>query len=130
MLGIMAVMDQKDFYTLVVGPGSGMCKDGFAGLRVDAPRAVASIGSQALNAPHYGRYGPEGQLPEAYRCVSVFSTLLGSTADTCDASACEDFWKNFSLFPPVRWIRFLRSAMSCGGDSFSRMVPTFLIGSA
>ena len=26
MLGIMAVMDQKDFYTLVVGPGSGMCK--------------------------------------------------------------------------------------------------------
>ena len=26
MLGIMAVMDQKDFHTLVVGPGSGMCK--------------------------------------------------------------------------------------------------------
>ena len=83
------------------------------------PSRCASIGSQALNAPHYGRYGPEGQLPEVYRCVSVFSAMLGSTADTCDASACEDFWKNFSLFPPVRWIRFPRSAMSCGGDSFS-----------
>ena len=43
MLGIMAVMDQKDFYTLVVGPGSGMCKVGFAGLRVDAPRAVLRL---------------------------------------------------------------------------------------
>ena len=42
MLGIMAVMDQ-DFYTLVVGPGSGMCKVGFAGLRVDAPRAVLRL---------------------------------------------------------------------------------------
>ena len=43
MLSIMAVMDQKDFYTLVVGPGSGMCKVGFAGLRVDAPRAVLRL---------------------------------------------------------------------------------------
>ena len=65
---------------LVVGPGSGMCKYGFAGLRVDAPRAVLRL------------------LPEAYRCVSVFSALLGSTADTCDALACEDFWKNFYFF--------------------------------
>ena len=29
--------------------------------------------------------------------VSVFSTLLGSTADTCSASVYEDFWKNFKL---------------------------------
>ena len=43
MLGIMVVMDQKDFYTLVVGPGSGMCKVGFAGFRVDAPRAVLRL---------------------------------------------------------------------------------------
>ena len=43
MLGIMAVMDQKDFYMLVVGPGSGMCKYGFAGLRVGAPRAVLRL---------------------------------------------------------------------------------------
>ena len=28
MLGIMAVMDQEDFYMLVVGPGSGMCTGG------------------------------------------------------------------------------------------------------
>ena len=28
--------------------------------------------------------------------VSVFSTLLGSTADTCMASVYEAFWKNFS----------------------------------
>ena len=26
MLGIMAVMDQEDFYMFVVGPGSGMCE--------------------------------------------------------------------------------------------------------
>ena len=29
--------------------------------------------------------------------VSVFSTLLGSTADTCSASVYEDCWKNFTL---------------------------------
>ena len=29
--------------------------------------------------------------------VSVFSTLLGSTADTCSASVYEAFWKNFTL---------------------------------
>ena len=31
------------------------------------------------------------------RNVSVFSTLLGSTADTCSASVFEAFWKNFTL---------------------------------
>ena len=30
--------------------------------------------------------------------VSVFSTLLGSTADTCSASVYEAFWKNFTRF--------------------------------
>ena len=35
MLGIMAVMDHEDFYMLVVGPGSGMCK-------------VVGIGSYAI----------------------------------------------------------------------------------
>ena len=30
--------------------------------------------------------------------VSVFSTLLGSTADTCSASVYEAFWKNFKRF--------------------------------
>ena len=47
------------------------------------------------------------RLPEEYRVayfreddsrnVSVFSTLLGSTADTCLASVFEAFWKNFTL---------------------------------
>ena len=30
--------------------------------------------------------------------VSVFSTLLGSTADTCSASVYEAFWKTFTRF--------------------------------
>ena len=30
--------------------------------------------------------------------VSVFSTLLGSTADTCSASLYEAFWKNPTRF--------------------------------
>ena len=67
MLGIMAVMDQKDFYTLVIGLGSGMCRL-VCWFACRCLSRCASIGSlQALNAWHYGRYGPEGQLPEAYR---------------------------------------------------------------
>ena len=43
-----------------------------------------------------------------------------STADTRDASAYEDFWKNFSHFLPVRWIRFLRSILDLGASLFQR----------
>ena len=32
------------------------------------------------------------------RMDSIFSTLLGSTADTCSASVYEAFWKNFTRF--------------------------------
>ena len=48
-------------------------------------------------------------LPEEYRfaffwemtpgMVSVFSTLLGSTADTCSASVYEAFFEEFYAFP-------------------------------
>ena len=42
MLGIMAVMNQKDSTTLVVNPGSGMCRVGFTGY--DAPRVMFPSG--------------------------------------------------------------------------------------
>ena len=77
-----------------------MCKAGFSG--VYAPRAVL---------PEVYRSGSHlfELLSEEYRVayfwemtpgmVSVFSTLLGSTADTCSASVHEAFffWKNFTL---------------------------------
>ena len=42
MLGIMAVMNQKDSTTLVVNHGSGMCRVGFTGY--DAPRVIFPSG--------------------------------------------------------------------------------------
>ena len=42
MLGILAVMNQKDSTTLVVNHGSGMCRVGFTGY--DAPRVVFPSG--------------------------------------------------------------------------------------
>ena len=61
MVGIVAGMDQKDSC-------SGMYKASYAGC--DALRAVSfSLVWQASSAQHSGRYGPEGQLPEACRLL-------------------------------------------------------------
>ena len=57
MLGIVAVMDQKDSYALFLG--SGMCKAWFAGI---FPLALCSSCGSCPDALHHGRYGPEGQL--------------------------------------------------------------------
>ena len=59
MLGIMAVMDQKDCIALSVS-GSGMCKARVAGIL--HLTLCSSLGCQAHDVPHRGRYEPEGQL--------------------------------------------------------------------
>ena len=57
MLGIMAVMNQKDSTTLVVNLGSGMCRVGFTGY--DAPCVMFRSGvAKPQDALHFGRYGP------------------------------------------------------------------------
>ena len=40
-----------------------------------------------------------------FRLVSVFCVALGSTVDTCGASVYKAFWKIFSHFYLIRWIR-------------------------
>ena len=48
---------------LVVDSGSGLCRDGISGFS----RAVfLFVVVKPKDAPHPGRYVPEGQLPEAY----------------------------------------------------------------
>ena len=54
-----------------------------------------------------------------FRLVSVFCVALGSTADTCGASVYKAFWKNFSHFYLIRWIRILRSILDSRSFSFS-----------
>ena len=109
MLGILAGTDLKDSC-------SGMYKAGFSG--VSAPRAVLPEAYRNLGL--FGRWRVfflrplvSGShlfelLPEEYRVayfremtpgmVSVFSTLLGSTADTCSASVYEAFFEEFYAF--------------------------------
>ena len=94
---------------------SGMYKAGFSG--VSAPRAVLPEAYRKIVS--FGRWRvfflrplvSGGHLfvlwPEEYRVaffwkmtpgmVSVFSTLVGSTADACSASLYEAFSKNFTL---------------------------------
>ena len=58
MLGIKAVLDQKNSYALFLD--SGMCKAGIAGTFHLAMCLFSGL--QAHDARHHGRYGPEGQL--------------------------------------------------------------------
>ena len=102
MLGILAGTDLK--YSC-----SGMCKAGFSG--VYAPRAVLLEVYRKIGFWEMTWYSSSGPLYLEVTCssfclrstglllfqemtpgmVSVFSTLLGSTADTCSASVHEAF---------------------------------------
>ena len=115
MLGILAGTDLK--YSC-----SGMCKAGFSG--VSAPRAVLpevyrKIGFWEMALiflrPLVSGSHLSSCLPKEYRVadfpedhpgmVSVFNTLLGSTADTCSASVYEAFLEE---------LRFLREGRTFG----------------
>ena len=90
----MVGMDQK-------GRCSGMYKAGFVGHY--APRAVFFPGLQAPSARHYGRYGPEGQLPEAYRLL----VFLGDDSAWFDRGyiqcvSLRGFWKYFGVVQTVQ----------------------------
>ena len=104
MLGIMAVMDQKEFLAFL-NPGNGMCKGRIAGF---APRYV-------FPGPRACRYGPDVQLCSwvvllvtlhLALCALLFrpaqmlgimagmnqkdlSALLGSTVATCSCHSTE-----------------------------------------
>ena len=67
MLGIIAVMDQHVL--------------GFTG--DPASRAVFLPIVQAYDAPHHGRYAPEGQLPEPYRKIGLSGRFLGFFYGRC-----------------------------------------------
>ena len=95
--GIIVGMDQKDlFHRAFVDSDSGIYKAGFAGC---FSRCVSSRCRQAPDARHHCRYGPDGQLRGEILADMVlmvqfflYSTLSGSTVDTCSASVYEAFW--------------------------------------
>ena len=118
MLGIMADMDQKDFYTLVVGPDSGMCKVGFAGFRVDA---LAMCFDWFSSGPECSALRPvwtRRTVAEAYRCVSVFSALPGSSRIHAILRSILDL--GASLFQRNAWFDIAFCALRC------RVVVMFL----
>ena len=128
MLSILAGTEQK--YSC-----SGMCKAGFSGVsasRAVLPEVYRKIGFWEMtwysSSPLVSGSHLFELLPEEYRVafllemspgmVSVFSTPLGSTADTCSASVYEACLEEFHAFLRegriLRSILVLMTAENCG----------------
>ena len=83
MLGIKAVLDQKNSYALFLD--SGMCKAGIAGT-VHLAMCLFP-GLQAHDARHQGRYGPDG-----HSCVDTGSCMVKAGFTTGYDTSCVFPW--------------------------------------